>query len=65
MPTPDPRGPFRTIQESWANAKGNHYLLSCGHISEGASHFHLDPIGSERRCFACGREELAKWKEAN
>ena len=60
---PDPRGPFRLVLRSWADTAGNHYLLSCGHTSEGVSHFHLDPAGTERRCFVCGRVELTEWEE--
>jgi len=64
MPRPDPRGPHQQIVESWKDERGNYYRLDCGHISEGVSHFHLDKPGADRRCFACGRDQLTVWSAA-
>jgi hypothetical protein len=64
LPRPDPRGPHRKIVQADRTAKANVYLLKCGHTSEGVTHFHLDAPGNDRRCFACGRIELAEWEAA-
>ena len=62
LPRPDPRGPFTQVVKAVKTEKGNFYTLACGHVSEGSNHFHLDKVGSERRCFACGRKKLTEWE---
>lgn len=61
-PRPDPRGPMRRVIAAEKTAEANLYDLDCGHRSSGAQHFALDALGAERRCFQCGREELAAWE---
>jgi len=61
-PRPDPRGPMRRVIAAKATPEANVYELDCGHTASGAQHFALDRPGAERRCFQCGREELARWE---